>query len=317
MLFNGAPSGATIWHNGQWSEPVFPDPKTGFSIFVTGLTNDARSLTVYDIHLQRFRSYLVRDGVRVSLGYPFGGRAIAVTISGDGSTVVGTLRQQPYARTPFMASDGVAVSFGEPGPRYINGAALYSSFDGRTVAGYSEALDVTNQNGDIGSRSWIWTDTSQFTLIPTLDDPSIHQIAGGISSNGRFVVGTDADRTGTPGNYRGWIWSVDGDLTEIDRPDGWSVFPSDVSADGAVVVGRLRGRPGVSAVRTSFIWTRDVGLVDVGPMIRDRLSSFPNDPLFDEINLLFMNDEGTRFVGTFSTGSEPTAVFFLNIPCLP
>lgn len=123
------------------------------------------------------------------------------------------------------------------------------SADGSVVAGQSLASTLE------GDRAFRWTTSGGFEQLT-----DSRSFANGISADGTTIVGS----IGEHGSTRAFRWTEAGGLVELDRLDGEaSADAYDVSADGAVIVGRSVDPDNLfTAVR----WTGDGGVESLGTL---------------------------------------------------
>ena len=109
------------------------------------------------------------------------------------------------------------------------------------------------------------------------------------------------------------MWEVGGELMEIEPPDGMNLAPTDVSLDGSVVIGWMGDAWPWSS--HSFIWTRETGVISAYDLLAPLLPGVdPHDPWYSEIQLTFMNDDATRFAGTYVGDDGTPHVFIMTVP---
>lgn len=164
-------------------------------------------------------------------------------VSADGSVVAGTLFGAPgagYQAFRWTAPSGmVALPFGT--------IARDVSADGSAVVGQRQSLH--------GTMAFRWTSTEGTINLGFLPNPinEPYSEARAVSANGAVVVGVGSNSSGASEAFR---WTEAGGMQGLGFLGGNSSHATDVSADGAVVVGLSGGG--------LFRWTAATGMVDLG-----------------------------------------------------
>ena len=155
----------------------------------------------------------------------------ALSVSGDGSVVVGYNFRQPDVFEAFRWTPTTGMtSLGSPGT-LVSGV----SADGNVVAGQS-----------VDGRALRWTEATGFVDIGA-------GAANSISSDGSVMVGVN--------NSLAFRWKeATGQISLGTLPGGTESVALDVSADGAVVVGTTADR----FTSQAFRWTQATGMAGLG-----------------------------------------------------
>jgi len=197
---------------------------------------------------------------------PSGG---GVTMSGDGSTVVGFLDRGLF--TPFHAFRWTqATGVVDLGTLDVANNATRSSFaqdvssNGGVVVGYSDIA------GGVVQHAFRWTPAGGMADLGSVIGANGNSRAFGVSGDGNVIVG----ETDVPNNFGGTIrqafrWTSAGGFQRLGAID--ADFPSTanaVSADGAVVTGTsgvsVRIGNSLESRTRAFRWTQNGGLQNLG-----------------------------------------------------
>ena len=171
-------------------------------------------------------------GGMVDLGAIGGGFSIPAAMSSDGSVIVGESRS-PSTGWPtafrWSLTGGMAPIMNDPAV-YSSSASAVSS-DGSVVAGGY----VANFGGASLAHCFRWDPMDGAVDLGTL---GYEAVLGGMSSDGRTIVGYSATLDGV---MRGFRWSVDAGMVELPVPAGETGDSQAlaVSADGGVIAGTV------------------------------------------------------------------------------
>ncbi len=178
--------------------------------------------------------------------------ADALDVSGDGTTLAGTIPHGDIDVAFYWRdADGITrLETQPPGPSFHGGI----SEDGEVRA---VSLGVS---GSGTSEFAIWEDSR--LLVPDVLPGDLFGIAGGISGDGRVMVGWSGDARVGQERARAVRWTEE---TGIERLAGvGSEFSSalDVSADGSVVLGRADWVPFLWSGRSQIVQLPQPGGID-------------------------------------------------------
>lgn len=173
------------------------------------------------------------------------------------------------------------------------------SNDGRVIAGWQDGVTGFRQGA-------VWIDGVQ-TLITDADGFEVSE-AGGVSGDGRWVVGNGA------AGSEAWRWSADsgyqalGSLGVVFNGRG---FVSDVSHDGSTILGFDRGF-GFPTGGEGWIWTESGGMTN----LTDYFASFGvvADPGFVYSLPLGMSSDGNTFWGLGRADGALSTGWVVTIP---
>lgn len=176
--------------------------------------------------------------------------ASAFALSGDGKTVVGL---------GWMPNTGAHA---------IKGTAAGGVTDlGSTVPGGSSRADAVNYDGSvIGGwqadetgfwRGAVWNNGVQ-TMLQSGDEWTLLGPVNGLSADGKWAIGKAT-------NDMAYRWSAEGGVEYIGGGLYWgdSANATAISADGRVIVGTSRSWSTPPMWGSGFIWTEELGLVDL------------------------------------------------------
>jgi probable HAF family extracellular repeat protein len=178
------------------------------------------------------------DGVPLSLGSGF-----AHAASVDGSVVVG-MRQILDVSQAFRWTQGSGmVGLGDlPGGAFASSASDVSA-DGSVVVGVG--------NSAAGSEAFRWTSSTDFLTLGDLPGGAFSSAANAVSADGLVVVGDSISSLGR----EAFRWTADTGMIPLGfiPSSSFSSFSValDVSADGAIIVGRGRS---TNSDGNAFIW---------------------------------------------------------------
>ena len=215
----------------------------------------------------------------------------ALSISADGSRVVGTLMSPDQRRIAFFWHNATGHFFNELGLR--QGAARGISADGRTIVGWiygddgypiafrlrETSADMLGTPGTAGSvatavsadgsvvvgwfsqgnlnRAFRWTEEAGILELGTLG--GAESLAFGVSGDGAVVVGRAHDERG---EWRAFRW-VAGEMQDLGDFGGTRAEALGVSADGRVVIGWAEHPSGFME---AFRWEEADGMIALGTL---------------------------------------------------
>ncbi|MDX2130755.1 MAG: hypothetical protein SFY69_01725 [Planctomycetota bacterium] len=260
--------------HGQSFETIAPD--AGFDYAVVQDISDNGQFALVSLQNSQTRPTIpfcyvldLTNGTRRDLVDPLGRDLNALSLSADGSVVVGYVGGGPGGATS-------AFVWGESGFLEIGGLsggnisyATGVSGDGSMVVG------LTGANfGDPYQQGWRWTSTGGFVPLDDIgDDMLIFSSVQGVSADGTAVVGF-----GTIGDFdpdtddfqRGAAWFNGGvmptDLGILPNPFNVGIEGFAASADGSVVVGLgSTTNAGGEFINVGFRWTQPGGLQAILP----------------------------------------------------
>ncbi len=210
-------------------------------------------------------------------------------ISGDGSTVGGLYWRpgQPGGVAHATSwSDGGAVT--DLGSNGYDSRANACDADGNVVVGWASVADGTWQ-------PTAWVDGVLTTLEATEGFCEAHSV----TPDGDTILGSTYDPATSKFAAAAWdrdgaSWTkrVLGALPGTAANTGY-VAPNDCTPDGRLVVGFNQFFWGNS---TGFVWTEELGMVDIVPFAASRGAPFPAG--FDVLGLNAVSDDGSVMVGT-------------------
>jgi probable HAF family extracellular repeat protein len=184
---------------------------------------------------------------------PGGGfQGTPTAISGDGSTIIGNL-SIPMGREGFRwnAESGMIRLGDLPGGTF-NSTADDVSYDGSIVVGSSIYRGVIS-NGALfrGWQPYRWTSENGMVGL------GLEGMASAVSADGSVVVGFN--------DFGSIRWTLAEGASYVTGPTPFPTYQSgatDVSADGAIVIGWTRGATSQSQ---AFRWTHGTGLTSLDP----------------------------------------------------
>ena len=177
----------------------------------------------------------------------------AVTVSGDGSTIIGSAldsRGLINAAIWQRAAEWKVLGGFTPGAvgcdRSLSNVADVSR-DGRVIVGHA-------WDGCI-SRAFRWEESTGMVAVGSSVPGEISDAAG-VSGDGKVVVGS---QQGADGYDKGAKW-VDGKQELIPGVEGFVGQAKAANVDGTVIVGRICApsafRPGDANAQTAWVWSR-------------------------------------------------------------
>lgn len=234
----------------------------------------------------------------VDLG-TLGGYSTAKGVSDDGSVVAGygtSFRSSPGVEGWRWTEESGMVglgSFGDDDPDPPAQARFHSqafgvSGNGAVVVG--ESTDPSLEN------AFRWTEQDGFLNLGTLTGGGFSS-ATAISLDGRVIVGCTSDNDSP--NLNAFRWTEDGGMVGLERLPGGSDVnnraseATDVSDDGAVVVGEAGSSTGLHAFR----WTEQGGTVALGE---------PSDEAFNSFATGVSGDGAIVVGGAFERSDDPS-----------
>jgi probable HAF family extracellular repeat protein len=253
---------------------VFRVTSQGSSVKATGLTGSPLSTEVSvsadgSTVVGTYRSAngeeafrWVGDGPLEGLGDLPGGdfQSNAFGVSADGSVVVGTSQRDSDPRAFRWTAAGGMVGLGgnETSARAV-------SADGSVIVG---SLSV----GEEPRSAFRFTMQTGSMELPPLPRPRTTSAeAQAVTADGSVVVGRSSYRIGLSGiTDEAFRWTQQEGTTSLQSTPytsgGWGyTVPSDVSADGSVVVGG--GQNPITTSGAAFYWTPEIGMVDLRDLL--------------------------------------------------
>jgi uncharacterized membrane protein len=208
-------------------------------------------------------------------------QGVVVDVSADGSVAVVQQMTQPVRWT---AAGGLAPLAGLPAGNHY---ATAISADGSTIAGHSWL-------GSSG-RLFRWSEHTQ-----TLD--YITDLVGHlrlVSDDGRVLAGEVV----VDGVWRAFRWTEETGLQVLERPLGTrsdrTYYPSAMSADGSVLVGRLDNSYWNGSTWTghdAYVWTAETGSTRLTSLLESYGIGLPTGWYWLELDAV--SADGTTFVGS-------------------
>ncbi|MBC7896553.1 MAG: hypothetical protein H7066_14150 [Cytophagaceae bacterium] len=180
----------------------------------------------------------------------------------------------------------------------ISNHLVGASFDGSALAGGCSALlfDRDGRPGDFSA-------SDQYRWTASMGSQSLEDAIDvyGISADGTTIIGAarvSPNPSGTRAPFEGARWTQGSGKLAFDKLPNYAYsLPTDLSADGSVVVGILATYDPfeLDALSRSFRWTREAGMIEVGPL-----------PLGIGAHAEFVSADGRVVVGLLS-GDPPGA----------
>jgi probable HAF family extracellular repeat protein len=294
-VFRVTPQGTTVRSTG-FTGSVLRDP----SVSADGSTVVGTFLSPRGEEAFRW----VGDAPFEGLGDLPGGafRSDAFGVSGDGSVVVGMSESAPLPAAFRWTAGGGMLSLGGD-----ERSARDVSADGSVVVG-------SLWMGDVLGPAYRWTAQTGSIELPPIPRP---RFSGGeataVTPDGAVVVGSNSFRFGLTGiTDEAFRWTQQEGTVSL-QSGGWSfTVPSDVSADGSIVVGR--GLDPATTSTGAFLWTSETGMLS----LRDVLI-FGGAMNLDGWTLVTANgisEDGRTVVGTAS-GPNGQEAFVATIGAIP
>ena len=212
--------------------------------------------------------------------------AYGADVTGDGTTMVTTTRYPGHAGNIFLKVSDNGEEEASPVPAgYKTWGYPQISQDGTTVVGVIEDLEdtagryvtrwtdegvsVLHQGfltavsatggvlvGYAEDKAWRWTEESGKQNLPSLTPDSQFVKALGVSSDGRWTVGSEEAIVDEPIPVR-WDGFSPPEPLSFDKNRWAGCSPRDVTADGSLVVGSC------SLPSTAVLWTAATGMVSL------------------------------------------------------
>lgn len=177
------------------------------------------------------------------------GYSTANAISYDGSVIVGSGTNGSGSGEAFRWTEATGmVGLGDLPGGYFESAANGVSADGSAIVGVGRAAT--------GDRAFRWTLADGMVDLGDLPGGPNDSVALAVSADGSIVIG----RSGTASGYfQAFRWTAADGMQDLSDATVLHSSATDISADGAVVVGNF------SAVATGyadrpFVWTADTGM---------------------------------------------------------
>ncbi len=270
---------ALRWENGVVTSlgdlPGGDDDSTAY-----GVSADGSVIVGYGCSDAGQEAVMWDNGVLTSLGVLTGYEtSVAYDVSADGTVVVGgatNSRTTSQMGEAWRWEGGVMTGLGLAVGSFGFAQANAVSADGSVVVGHSF--------GASGSGSFRWDSGVPTTL------GSVR--AMGVSADGSVVVG------GMLGVGAPWR-CVDGATTELGLlPGSTTGWATDVSADGAVIVGTVFTGDIFSGLEDAkgFVWTPDGGMRYVGDLLMDDYGLDLDGWMLCEV--VAVSDDGQTIVGS-------------------
>jgi len=203
----------------------------------------------------------------------------AHAISSDGTRIVGfgslACSKYPRCSEAFVWTEAQGMKgLGSLAGRWVAGAALAVSSDGRVIVGYGF------ENFQDNAVSWAPGGGPVRLFESARSRPVSH--ARGVSENGLAIVGFMSNSRNEDEAFR---WTAEDGVVGIGVPPGSSNSTAEaVSGDGSVIVGSFRG----PASPRAFRWTAKDGMVE--------LADLPGG--ISEGNASDISADGTLIVGS-------------------
>ena len=185
---------------------------------------------------------------------PDGDQTFGISLSGDGSTVVGSAENtSTFVGRAFRWTAGTGAQDIGPGDATLSSTAAGANADGSIVVGSS---------GNSTSEAFRWTAATGAVGIGQLPG-GIVSIANQVSASGSVVVGLAPDDNGILHSMR---WTAATGMQALPDPAGFgfSYGASGVSADGSVIVGTNANKGGVTSADRAYRYTDAGGYQDLG-----------------------------------------------------
>lgn len=186
---------------------------------------------------------------------PDGSNSLAMSLSADGSVIVGhSSNAQQKDRATLWRLGERPVDLGTLGGD--ESIANHVSRDGLTVVGHAQIA-----NGHV--HAFIWNATDGMRDLGQLAELE-YSSATAVSGNGQVVVGigSNINTSISPSQpvTKAFIWHKrSGKMEEIANPfHGESIAPTGISADGLTVIGVLND---ANDVMQAFRWRRETGVL--------------------------------------------------------
>lgn len=215
---------------------------------VTNPETDGNEMGLYDVELGTW-TFLGGLGTIVD-----GEDASAWSISGDGSTVVGLGWTGGFGgHAIYWKEDEGIVDLGST-VEGMSSRANDANFDGSVIVGWQDAEDGFRQAA-------IWREGVQ-TLLYDEEGYELWE-AGAISDDGNWIVGGDL-------GFSAWRWSEETGVLALDHPQQGPYFrgaATGISQDGSMIIGYYRPWPGPAYFGEGFIWTEDLGVVNLNDYV--------------------------------------------------
>ena len=140
---------------------------------------------------------------------------------------------------------------------YVWASQAYSiDADGSSIAGWQVDMQ--------GEQAFLWIEPD--TVIPLGDLPGgdFYSAGGGISGDGKVVVGTSKSQPGDHYNLEAFRWTAETGMVGLGYlPGGRYTYATGVSGDGRVVIGK---GPSDTMGWQGYRWTAEDGMVALAPI---------------------------------------------------
>lgn len=281
------------WRAGQPLElfGTYGSPQESFLVGVSGDGNYAVGTKMIGPGT-RVAAFRMQDLSQPEQLPQFGGYvdSQAKATNADGSVVVGYGRSgtgiAPEQAFRWTAQGGMqALGFLRPEPG-IQSRANAVSADGNTIAGYLVALSNSGL-----SEAFVWKPTTGMQMLRS-PEGSFSEAGidvGGISNNGRFIVGSHTlDRR----LVRGVLWDDGNPMSLGLYAEAYSVRTKDVTSDGRIVVGDAS----TEILRTGVVWTSGRGFEALSDFLSRNGVVLPTGSRITTCDSV--TDDGMTFGGT-------------------
>lgn len=184
----------------------------------------------------------------------------AYDISADGSIVVGDCGNgNGQEATRWVDGEMEGLGWLPEATDEWSGADAVSG-DGSTVVGNSR-----NETASAFGSAFHWTEEEGMVK---LDEANWALEANGVTPDGSVVVGRNI--VGIQAGDVVWRWEEGVGMQQLPLPEGWPLAdPTDVSADGSIVVGRGGPPETLGTYPYAFIWTEEAGMRDLKQVLEN------------------------------------------------
>jgi uncharacterized membrane protein len=270
-------------------------------------------------------------------------------VSGNGTTVVA----EQYIRQANEDLDGRPIMISPEGVQVLlpaDSSAWLMSQDGNTVIGEERSLNpsvtkyfrwrndttetlpieydppyhrtptAVSANGEIVvgfGPAYRWSDQDGFQVLGGYEDEGSGVCAWGVSSNGRWIVGTEFRGTGSRTRQRALRWNdalQPEQLLTIDA--NWGASATDVAADGRVVVGYLlvADEGEQQDYLAAGIWLEELGrMIRLQDLLTDYYGLDPEADGYRLTGIRDVTDDGRYMVGTSFNPDGDFEAFYVDL----